>query len=91
MKRVNLDRAAPSVRRFVEEIGREADGVELELNGKVVCKLIPPQQLTAAEQAALLRRGVELIRQSQRRNRGVPHRVIASEVREAVRAVRKRK
>lgn len=91
MKRLNLDRATPSVKKFVRGLRPDSEGIMLELNGQVLCKVIPATQFSEAEKMALLERGRELIRQARERNRGVPTRVIEREVRDAVRMVRSRK
>ncbi len=88
MKRINLNTVAPSVKRFIRDLDLGADGVELELGGQVICKLLPANQLSELQKQALLKEGRELIQQARARNRGVPHRVIVREVREAVRRVK---
>jgi hypothetical protein len=91
MKRVNLDNADAAVRKFLKSIAMGKDGVELELNGQVIGKLLPPFTFSDAEKKALLEQRWQVIRQAQKRNRGVPGRVIEREVREAVEEVRRRK
>ena len=90
MKRVNLNGAAPAVKQFLSMLSVAADGVELELDGRVLCRLLPPAQLTEAEKKALVEERWQLIRQARLRNRGVPATVIAKEVRDAVEEVRRR-
>ena len=90
MKRVNLNGAAPAVKQFVSTLAADADGVELELDGRVLCRLVPPAQLTEAEKKALVEERWQLIRKARLRNRGVPATVIAKEVRDAVEEVRRR-
>jgi hypothetical protein len=91
MKRVNLDQAQPAVKRFVRDLQIGAEGVELELDGKVVCEVVPPQTISPAERAALLLRGRELAQRARARNKGVRARVIEREVQQAVDEVRGRK
>ena len=91
MKRVNLDKAAPAVKRFVRSLEVDAEGVELAIGDRVICKVVPPMQLSEAEKAALLKKGWELIRRAHERNKDVPARVIEREVREAVKTVRSKR
>jgi hypothetical protein len=91
MKRVNLDRAPPAVKQFVSTLPLESEGVELELNGRALCRVLPPGQLSEAEKKALIDERWRLIRQARERNRGVPARVIEREVQEAVEQVRRRR
>jgi hypothetical protein len=90
MKRINIDNAAGTVKQFVRSLPVGVEGIELELDGHVLFRVIPPEQLSATEKAALLEEGWELIRRSRERNKGVPGKVIEREVREAVKAVRRR-
>jgi hypothetical protein len=90
MKRVQLDTEAPAVQQFIRSLARHPEGVELELGGSVLCKLIPALQFSEVEKAALLSEGRELVRRARERNQGVPARVIEREVRAAVAAVRRR-
>jgi hypothetical protein len=91
MHRIKLDRAPASVQKFVRALPLSDDGVELELDGTVLCKVVSPHVLTDAEQAALIERGRELVRRARKRNQGVPARAIEREVRQAVEEVRRRK
>ena len=52
MKRVNLDTAAPSVLKFIQSLHVDSEGVELAIRDRVVCKVVPPLQLSEAEKAA---------------------------------------
>ena len=91
VKRVSLDAEKPEVRRFIRNLPIEADGVELELNGRVVCKVVPSLHFSEAEKEALVRERWELIRRAQRRAKGLPPKIIEREVQEAVDEVRGRK
>ena len=91
MKRINIDAATSAVREFVRALSTEADGVELELDGKVVCEVLPAHSLSAAERAALIARGRELSRRARARNQGVPSRTIEREIGDAIDEVRRRK
>lgn len=91
MKQIKLDRADDRVKAFFRSLPFEPDGVELQLNGKIVCKVVGPHQMTAADRDAIVKRGRELMRQARERNRGVPAKAIRREVQEAVEEVRGRK
>ncbi len=88
MNRVNLDHDERTLKEFVRSLPSEHDGFELELDGRIVCKVLPPRQFSEAEKKALVEERWWLIQQAQARNKGVPARVIEREVRQAVEAVR---
>jgi len=87
--RIDLDTAVPAVQQFICSLPVDPEGVELTLQGEVLCKVIGPQQLTDDEKEAVLQEGWELIRQARLRNQGVPAKVIEQEVHEAVQQVRR--
>ncbi len=89
MHRVVLDTESADVKKFLSALPIDPEGVTLELEGRVIGKIIPPDQLSEAERDAVLRDGLKLMRQSQERNKGVPAKVIEREVREAVDEVRR--
>jgi hypothetical protein len=89
MTRIKLDKADSAVKRFVRSLRVKAGEVELELNGRVVCRIIPPLEMTTEEKKTLAEDARKLIRRSQERNKGVPARVIEREVRKAVEEVRR--
>jgi hypothetical protein len=91
VKQIKLDRQDDRIKEFIRTLPIEPDGVELELNGKIICRVVGPHQLTAAERAAILERGRELIKRARHRNKGVPAKVLEREVQEAVDEVRGRK
>ncbi len=91
MKRVNLDRTSLAVKKFVRSLPVDHEGLELELDGRVICKIISPLQLTEEEKQAFIEERWQLIRRARERNKGVPARVIAREVREAVETVRRKR
>jgi hypothetical protein len=91
MRRINVDRVQPAVKDFLRNLPVEQDGVELELGGRVICKVIPALQFSEAEKKALMKERWRLVRKAQERNKGVPARVIEREVREAVDEVRRRR
>ena len=88
MKRVNLDSALSAVKKFVSTLKVDPEGVELAIADRVVCKVVPPRQLSEAEKAALLAEGKELLARARARIKGVPARVLDREIVEAVRTVR---
>ena len=51
MKRLSVDRAGPAVKKFIRSLAKDANGVELTLGGNVVCRVIPPTQLSDTEKA----------------------------------------
>jgi len=91
MKRMNLDKAAPAVKRFVSELPVAGEGLELEMNGRVVCKILPPTCFSADEMKSMVEERWQLIRKAQRRNKGISPRVLEREVLEAVATVRRRR
>ena len=91
MKRIKLDKAAPAVQQFVRDLPVAPNGVELELAGKVIGRLIPPTGLAEPERAALIARGRELVERARAQSKGVPSRILEREVREAVDEVRRRR
>ena len=88
MIKVSLDHASAPVREFVQSLPIDQGGVELELNGAVVCMVVPP---TTMDRATLLERGRELLRRAQERNRGVSEEAIEREVEAAIEEVRARR
>ena len=90
MKAISLDREDDGVKQFIRTLPLQPGGVELPLNGEVICKVIAPQQLSDAERDAILEAGWQRVRQAQRRNQGVPGKVIEREINEAVEEVRHR-
>jgi len=89
MKRIRVDAAAPAVKKFLRSLSIDANGVEVELGGQVVCKIIPPAQLSDAEKAAHLADVRDLLRRSRERSKGVPASVIERDIRAAVKTVRR--
>jgi hypothetical protein len=91
MKHIVIDQHDEQVREFIRSLSLEPDGVELELDGQVVCKVIAPHQLSDEERDAILTRGWKLVERTGERNKGVSSKVIEREVNEAVDQVRRRK
>lgn len=91
MKRVNLDSAAQSVKQFIRTLPVEPEGVEIELDGKIVCEVIAPRPDSGDERSALIARVRQRAAQSRRQSAGVPAAIIEREIQEAVEEVRRRK
>lgn len=89
MKRVNVDGAVAAVKEFLRELPLGPNGVELELDGRIIGRFVP--ELSAAEKAALIARGRELVQRSRKRNETVSTRALAQKVHPAVRQVRRRR
>jgi hypothetical protein len=89
MTRIAIDNAGAAVKQFIQSLPMESGAVELELDGHVVCRVMPPGLLPESEKAALLRCGRELVERSRQRNSDTPARVVEGEVRRAVQEVRR--
>ena len=50
-----LDRESDLVKQFIRSLPVESEGVDLELDGRVICKVVPPFE--DAETLALIERG----------------------------------
>ena len=90
MKRIKLDQAAPAIKEFVRTLPVVPNGVELELAGVVIGKIVPPTDDVGAAKSALIARGRDLVHRARARNKGVSARTLAREIREAVVKVRGR-
>jgi hypothetical protein len=88
MARLKIDHADRAVKQFARTLRLHRQGLEVELNGRVLFRIVPPAQLSEVEKAALLQQGKQLVRRARARNRGVPTVTIAKEVRQAVQRVR---
>jgi hypothetical protein len=89
MKRLSVDSATPAVRKFIRSLVKDANGVEVTLGGDVICRVIPPTQLSDAERATQLAELHKLLgkaRQNSKRLRGT---VIERKIRHALTTVRK--
>lgn len=91
MQRLKLDSQNAAIRQFVQKLRPKREGLELEFDGEVVCKVFPPDYQPPLDQANARERLRELMRKSQDRNMGVPARVIDREIREAIDEVRGRR
>jgi hypothetical protein len=86
---VSLDRENELVKQFIRSLPLASEAIDLELDGQVICKVVPPTD--DSEQRTMIERGRELVRRARERNRDEPSKVIEREVCEAVRDVRSRK
>ena len=55
MNRVSLDVADASVRAFIQALPIQAEGLELESQGRVLCTVLPPGVLSEPDRAVVLR------------------------------------
>jgi hypothetical protein len=88
MKRVNVDTASPAVKKFIRSLPLDANGVEVTLGGIVVCKIIPPRQLSDAEKAAQLDDVRQLLALARANSKRMPAPVIERKIRSALKTVR---
>jgi hypothetical protein len=72
MSRIALDAAPPAVQKFLRSLPVDAGGVELTLGGNVLCKVIPPSQLSDAEKAAQLADVRQLLAKARRNSKHLP-------------------
>ena len=91
MRRLKVDTAAPAVKKFFQSLSIDGNGVGIELGGDLVCKIVPPSQLSESEKAAHIADVRELLRRSRQRNKRVPARVIERDIREAISSVRSKR
>lgn len=89
MQRISLDAADEAVKKFLRALPLDQDGVELELNGRLLCKIVPAAQLSAAEKEALVEERWRLIRRARERSKHVPASVVEREIDEAIDEVRR--
>ena len=90
MKKLKVDKASRAVKKFVTSLSSEQNGVDLELNGNVVCTVLPALQFSEEERATLVQMRRDLIRKVQERTKHIPAKVINKTIREAVETVRRR-
>jgi hypothetical protein len=89
MKRVNVDTASPDVKSFIRSLAIDANGVEVTLDGNVVCKIIPPGQLSDAEKAVQLAVVRQLLGEARANSKGIPAAVVERNIQSAWKTVRK--
>jgi hypothetical protein len=91
MKRVSLDRQPPAIKKFIRKLPIQSEGVELELDGAVICRVFPSTGISESQKQALVKDRWQIIRRAQKRNRRVPTEVLEREVQASVEEVRRRK
>jgi hypothetical protein len=89
MTRINVDKAAPAVKKFIQSLAIDANGVEVILGGKVVCKIIPSARLPDVEKAAQLAEVRRLLSEARENSKRLTSATIERSVRNAAKAVRK--
>jgi hypothetical protein len=88
MKRVNVDNASPQVKKFIRSLAIDATGVELTLGGNVVCKIIPPGQLSDMEKAAQLNEVRQLLGEARANSKRKPPAQVESTIQSALKTIR---
>jgi hypothetical protein len=88
MTRINVDTASAAVKKFIRSLAIDANGVEVILGGSVVCKIIPPEQLSDAEKAAEIAELRQLLREARDNSKRVPATVIERKIQSALKTVR---
>ena len=88
MKRVNVDTASREVKRFIRSLAIDANGVEVTLGGKVICKIIRPGQLSNAEKAAQLGVVRQLLGEARAHSKRIPAAVVERKILSALKTVR---
>ena len=89
MKRISVDSASPAVKKFIRSLAIDANGVEVTLDGNVVCRIIPPGQMSDAEKAAQLGVVRQLLGEARANSKRMPAAVIERKIRNALKTVRK--
>jgi hypothetical protein len=88
MKRVSVDTAPSAVKKFIRTLAIDANGVEVTLSGNVVCRIIPPRQLSDADTAAKLAEMRKLLGKARAKSKHVPAALAERHIRNALKAVR---
>jgi hypothetical protein len=91
MKRVSVDSAVESVKQFVRSLAVDVEGLELELDGKIVCEVVAPRSMSAAEHAVLIARVRQRAKKSREANADISPREVEQKIEQAVEQVRRRK
>lgn len=87
---MSLDSADEAVKEFLRSLAVNSEGVELELDGEVLCQVVPTVQLSGIEKKALVEERWSLIQRARKRSRSVPASVIERETQETVEEIRGR-
>lgn len=88
MKRVSVDTAPSAVKKFLRSLAIDADGLEVTLEGDVVCRIIPPSQLSELEKAAQLAQVRGLLASARTHSRKIATPTIERSIRSALKTVR---
>jgi hypothetical protein len=88
MKRINVDTASPAVKKFIRSLAIGPNGVELTLGGNVVCRIIPPGQMSDAEKVAQLAEVRQLLGEARENSKRLPASAIERTIRDALKTVR---
>ena len=89
MKRVSVDTASPAVKKFIRSLAIDANGVEVTLDGNVVCRIIPPGQLSDSEKAEQLAEVRQLLGDARANSKRIPATEVERNIRDALKTVRK--
>ncbi|MCI0380723.1 MAG: hypothetical protein L0215_24330 [Gemmataceae bacterium] len=88
MKCVSIDAAPAAVKKFIRSLALDASGVEVTLDGVVVCKIIPPSQLSDVEKAAQLAQVRRLLSEARDHSKGTAAPIVERKIRTALKTVR---
>jgi hypothetical protein len=88
MKRVSVDTASPAVKKFIRSLAIDANGVEVTLGGNVVCRIIPPGQLSDTEKAAQLDEVRQLLGEARASSKRMPATEVERRIKSALKTVR---
>jgi hypothetical protein len=89
VKRLSVDTASTAVKKFIRSLEIDANGIEVTLGGDVICKIIPPGQLTDKEMAAQLAEVRHLLAGARTNSKRLPAKLAESRIREALKSVRR--
>ena len=90
MRNVDLDKAPAAVKKFFRGLPIDNGGIALKMDGRVVARLIGPNQLSDSERKALIEKVKTSIRKARQRTKDIPPRVIRREIEESIAEVRRR-
>lgn len=88
---VDLNRVDPKVREFLRSLSIGPQGLNLVLDGQIICKVVPPLRLSEEEKRSLIERRRELMRQARERTKNVPAREMKRKFDAAINEVRRKK
>jgi hypothetical protein len=91
MTRINVDTASPAVKKFIRSLAIDAKGLEVTLGGKVVCRILPPGQLSETEKADQLAEVRQLLGEARDNSKRLPATAIERNIQSALKTVRGRR